>query len=269
MRRVSRLGVVWELEKAAFRGQLAYRVDFVILLFMGIAYQSSGFAVIWVMLHRFHAVGGWSISDVAVLYSLRLLAHAAWLVPLNQLSFIDNMVREGVFDRYLVRPLNPLFQIMTTRFNMNVIGDVVTATGFFAVTAIVAHISFSPVHVVYLLLAIAGGGLAEASIVLAISALSFRLLQVWAADYLFDQIFLLFGSYPLKVFGRVTGWVLTWLLPVAFVAYIPSSVLLDRVGGLHVPAALAWGAPLVGAIWFYAAYRFWRWQLRAYQSSGT
>jgi ABC-2 type transport system permease protein len=266
---MSRIAVVWELQKAAFRGQLAYRVDFIILLLMGVAYQGSGFAVIWVMLHRFHAVGGWSISDVAVLYSLRLLAHAAWLVPFNQLSFVDNMVREGLFDRYLVRPLNPLFQIMTSRFNMNVVGDVVTATAFFTVTAFAAHVSFSPVHVLYLVLAIVGGGLIEASVVLALSALSFRLLQVWAADYLFDQVFLMFGSYPTRVFGRVTGWVLTWLLPVAFVAYIPSSVLLDRIGGLHVPAVVAWGAPLVGAVWFYAAYRFWRRQMAAYQSSGT
>jgi len=266
---VSRLGLAWELEKASFRGQLAYRVDFVILILMGVAYQGSGFAVIWVMLHRFHSIGGWSVADVAVLYSLRLLAHAAWLVPLNQISVLDDLVRAGSLDRYLVRPLNPLVQIMTNRFEMNVIGDVVTATGFFTVTAIVAHVSFSPVHVLYLVLAVIGGGLAEAAVVLAISSLSFRFLQIWAAQYLTDQVFLLFGSYPMRVFGRVTGWVLTWLVPVAFVAYIPSSVLLDRVGGLHVPAPVAWGAPVVGAIWFYAAYRLWRWQLRGYQSSGT
>ncbi len=266
---VSRLGLTWELEKAAFRGQLAYRVDFVILILMGVAYQGSGFAVIWVMLHRFHTVGGWSAADIAVLYSLRLLAHAAWLVPFNQISVLDGLVRGGNLDRFLTRPLNPLLQIMTNRFEMNVVGDVVTATGFFTVTAIVAHISFSPVHVLYLVLAVIGGGLAEASIVLAVSSLSFRFLEIWAAQYLVDQVFLLFGSYPMRVFGRVTGWVFTWLVPVAFVAYIPSSVLLDRVGGLHVPAPVAWGAPLVGGIWFYAAYRLWRWQLRGYQSSGT
>jgi viologen exporter family transport system permease protein len=266
---MSRLGLAWELEKAAFRGQLAYRVDFVVLTLMGVAYQGSGFAVIWVMLHRFHSIGGWTLSDLAVLYSMRLLAHAAWLVPLNRLTFLDNMVREGDFDRYLIRPLNPLVQIMTSRFEMNVIGDIVTATGFFAVTAVVAHVSFSPLHVVYLILAVIGGGLAEASVVLAISSLSFRVVQVWAAQYLADQVFLMFGSYPMRVFGRVTGWVLTWLVPVAFVAYIPSGVLLNRVGGLHVPAPFAWGAPLVGAVWFYAAYRLWCWQVRGYQSTGT
>jgi ABC-2 type transport system permease protein len=260
--------VAWELEKASFRGQLEYRLNFVVLTVMGIAYQSSGIAFIWVVLHKFHSIAGWTFPDLAFLYALRLLAHAAWLVPFNQVDMLGYTIREGKFDRFLVRPLNPLVQVMTNRFQMNVVGDVVTAATLFGIAASIADVDFSPVHLLYLVLTVIGGGLAEGAVILAIASLNFRFLQTWAAQYLVDNIYLMFGSYPLKVFGATTSWILTWVLPVAFVAYIPSSVLLGRTGGLHVSPVIAWGAPAVGAVWFYCAYRIWRWQLRSYQSSG-
>jgi ABC-2 type transport system permease protein len=266
---MSTLRVTWELEKAAFRGQLAYRLNFVVLTLMGVVYQGSGFAVIYVLLHQFHTIGGWTFRDLAFLYSLRLLAHAAWLVPFNQIDWLDITIREGKFDRYLVRPLNPLLQMMTNKFSMNVIGDVVTASVVFAFAASIAHVDFSALHVLYLVLAVIGGGLAEGAFILAISSLGFRFLQTWAAVYLVDNIYLLFGSYPMRIFGATTTWILTWIMPVAFVAYIPSAVLLGRTGGLHVAPAVAYGAPIVGVLFFLAAYRIWSLQVRHYQSSGS
>jgi len=77
-----------------------------------------------------------------------------------------------------------------------------------------------------------------------------------------------FGSYPLHIFGDLARFVLTFGVPVAFIAYLPSTVLLGRTGELSVHPALAYGAPLVGAALFGAAYLFWRSQIPHYQSSG-
>jgi len=262
------LRMAWELEKAAFRGQLEYRLNFVIMTFLGIAYQGSGFAFIWVVLRQFHTLDGWTFHDLAFLYSLRLLSHATWVVPFNLLSDIDMTLREGMFDQFLVRPLNPLLQVITHRFRMNVIGDVITAFALFVLAANMADVSFTVVHVVYLVLAVIGGALAEGAIILACASLSFRLLETWALRFLIDNVYLMFGSYPLRIFGAGISWSFTWLVPIAFVAYIPSSVLLKHASGLHVSPIIAWGAPAVGFIWFIASYQVWRWQLKHYQSSG-
>ena len=262
------LRMAWELEKAAFRGQLEYRLNFVIMAFLGIAYQGSGFAFIWVVLRRFHTLDGWTFHDLAFLYALRLLSHATWVVPFNLLSEIDMVLREGRFDQFLVRPLNPLLQVITHRFRMNVIGDVITAFALFVLAANLANVSFTLIHVIYLVLAVVGGALAEGAIILACASLSFRLLETWALRFLIDNVYLMFGSYPLRIFGAGISWSFTWLVPIAFVAYIPSSVLLKHAEGLHVAPVIAWGAPAVGFIWFIAAYQFWRWQLKSYQSSG-
>ncbi len=263
------LRIAWELQKAAIRGQLGYRANFALLAVMGVAYQGSGFAFVWTVLRQFHTIDGWSFADIAFLYAMRLLAHAAFYLPLNQLDFLADTVREGSFDRFLVRPLNPLLQLMTNRFQLNAVGDLLTAAAFFAVAASSADVDFSPVHVLYLVAAVIGGALAEGAFVLATSSLGFRFLQIWAVMGLVDSVYLMFGSYPIRIFGSTASWLLTWVVPVAFVAYIPSSVMLGRTSGLSLSPAVAWAAPAVGLAFFAVAYAIWFRQLRGYQSVGA
>lgn len=263
------LALTWELQKAAFRGQLDYRANFVIMTVMAFAYQGSGIAFIWVVLAKFHTLDGWTFRDLAFLYAVRLLAHATWGAPFHQLNEIDLVLRDGRFDQYLVRPLNPLLQVISSgRFRMYAVGDVIIATVLFVFATSLARVSFTPIHITYLVLAVLGGAIAEGAFVLAAGSLCFRLFETWPIRLLIDNVFLMFGSYPLRVFGATTGWIFTWVVPVAFVAYIPASTLLGRTDGLHISPVLAWGAPAVGFVWFAAAYQLWRWQLRSYQSSG-
>ncbi|GLF92630.1 ABC transporter permease [Streptomyces yaizuensis] len=263
------LSLYWTLQKAAFRAETGYRFNFVLLVCMGIVYQGSGIAFIWVVLSRFDSIGSWTFSDVAFLYALRLLAHAVWIVPFNQLTSLDTTVREGRFDIYLLRPLNPLIQVITGRVRMNILGDVITGVTLFCFALSAADVDWTVTKALYLVLAVLGGAAAEGAVVLLVSALSFRFLQTWSAHMLTDNVFLLFGSYPLHIFGTATAWLLTWTVPVAFVAYVPASVLLDRTGDLPVPAVLAWAAPAIGFLWLYAAYRIWGRQMRHYQSTGS
>lgn len=266
---MSTIRIAWALEKAALRSQMEYRLDFVILLLMGIAYQSSGFAFIWVVLKQFNTIDGWTFHQLAFLYALRLLAHVAWYLPFNQIGEFDGIVREGTFDQILVRPMNPLLQVVTNGFRINILGDLVLSAALFIYAANVATVDFSPLHVLYLIAAVIGGALAEGAVVLAVATLAFRFLQTWAASYLADNVYLLFGSYPIRIFGSATAWLFTWIVPVAFVAYVPSSVLLGKTHGLAVSPTVAWCAPLIGIAWFALAYLFWNRQMRAYQSAGN
>lgn len=262
------LALTWALQKAAFRGQLEYRLNFVLMVVMAFFYQGSGIAFLWVVLSKFHTLDGWTFRDLAFLYAVRLLAHACWVAPCHSLNEIDLMLREGRFDQFLVRPLNPLLQAISSHFRMYAVGDVITGTVLFALGASLAHVSFTPPHVLYLVLTVIGGALAEGAFVLVAVSLVFRYFETWALRFLIDNVFLLLGSYPMRVFGPTVSWIFTWIVPIAFVAYIPSSALLGRAGGLHVSPIVAWAAPAFGFVWFIAAYRFWRWQLRGYQSSG-
>jgi len=51
-------------------------------------------------------------------------------------------------------------------------------------------------------------------------------------------------------------------------AYFPATVLLGRTGELSVHPIFAYGAPLVGGLWFALACYIFEHELRHYQSAG-
>jgi ABC-2 type transport system permease protein len=253
---------------AGLRAETQYRGNLLVMLLAGMAYQGLGLAFVWVVVDRFGAIGTWTLDEVFFLYALRLTAHGLWVVPFSQLNQLDLIVREGEFDRFLVRPLNPLVQVLTRRVGLMQAGDLVGGLLLLAYATTRVDIDWSPVSVGFLLLTVIGGALVEVAIQLGLSGLTFRLLSTRMLRIQVDIVFGTFGNYPLKIFPSVARFVFTFMLPMAFVAYFPASVLLDRTGELAVPAWVAYSSPLVGAMLFTIAYLFWSRQTSHYTSSG-
>jgi len=122
--------------------------------------------------------------------------------------------------------------------------------------------------VLYLALAIIGGALIELALDILIATLALRLLTTESLHFVLDTFFSDFGNYPLPIFGGMVQFLLTFGLPLAFMAYFPATVLLGRTGELSVPPVLAYAAPFVGMGWTVLAVWVFRHELRAYQSTG-
>lgn len=262
------LSIMVSLWAASIRGQLQYRANFLILVAMGLIYQGTGFAFIWVVLSRFETVGGWTLGEIAFLYGLRLLIHAISFLVSGEIRQLDEQIRHGEFDRYLIRPLSPLRQIISQGVQVNVFGDLLGGIGLFLVALTMVNIDWTATVVVYLILAIIGGALLELGLDLMIATLALRVLNVQSLFFVLDTFFSDFGNYPLKIFGGTVQFLLTFGLPLAFMAYFPAAVLLGKTGELNVPAVVAFAAPLVGACWFALAVWIFRVELRNYQSAG-
>lgn len=189
-------------------------------------------------------------------------------MPFGQLVSVDEVVRQGEYDRYLVRPANPLVQLITRRIHLTASGDLIGGVLLLAIASAQAPVEWSPAAATFLLLAVVGGAMVELSLQLAASAMTFRLLSTLSLKFGIDSVFNEVGSYPLKIFGGAARFGLTFVFPLAFVAYLPSTVLMDRTGELAVPAWLASGSPLVGGFLLFVTYRVWTWQSRYYTSSG-
>ena len=157
---------------------------------------------------------------------------------------------------------------MATEVRVSAIGDALGGVALFLAANALVRVDWSPAAIAYLLLAIVGGRLVEAALKLAVAAFSFRTLNTTSLVFLVDNVFSNFGNYPLSIYGVGVRWLLTFGIPVAFVAYFPAAVLLGRTHDLSVPALIAYIAPAAGLLWFTLAYQLFRHELRAYQSSG-
>lgn len=263
------VGICWALVRAGLREEMQFRANFLIEVAFGLVYQTIGFAFIWVVLGKFQAIGGWTLGDVTLLYGIQLMGQALWSLSFSRIILVEPLVRMGDFDTMLIRPVPIALQFMFGGFRIAIVGDVLGGAILLAAGLHGAEIAWSPAKVAFLVLAVIGSGLVRGAVELAGSALVFRsLVSDWAQVFT-HAMFGTFGAYPLDIFARRLRLFLTWVIPVAFVAWVPAAVLLDRTDVLPFPAWLAWCTPLLGVVLMAAAWWFFLREARQYQSSGS
>ena len=262
MARYARLYWLFLLQR--FKILMEYRVNFLIGAASTIFLQASGLLTIWVVMRQIPSLNGWSFNVILLIYGLITLAKS-----INHM-FADNLwtigrdyIRSGNFDRFLVRPIDPLFHLLADRFCHDGIGNflvgltlVVTAGGPLGIFA-------SPVKVAYLVVAVASGGAIFIALNMITGVSAFWLMDaVPLMRTVFDNH--LFAQYPLTIYPRAINLVLTWLIPYAFASFYPATYLLGRD-----TSWLMWMGPAVAAALLFIGYQCWLTGLRHYAGTGS
>ncbi|MGW5190692.1 ABC transporter permease [Kribbella sp. NPDC004138] len=257
------------LERAALRAQLQYRVNFWTTLMGGVAYQGTQLLFLGVLLGKFGLIGGWGFPEVAFVFAMRLASHALYVVPFGSLRLLDEMVRDGEFDRVLLRPVNPFLQLVTRWFPLMSLGDALLGAGALIIFGWQAPIDWTGAKVVYLLLAVVGGGLVETGIQTFFCGLSFVATSTFSLRIFADTSITQFSGYPLTMFGRGIFYAFCTLVPMAFISFLPATVLLGRTADVPLPTWLTFLSPLAGAVVFVLGYSFFTKMMPRYTSPGS
>ncbi|MFE1854336.1 ABC transporter permease [Streptomyces sp. NPDC002387] len=258
------LHIVWRITRLNFRAQLEYRAEFLMMIAIGAVWQVSVIVFATVLLTRFSGMGGWDSSDVLLIPATRMMAHGLFVLLLGRVHGLGRHIQEGKIDAYLLRPLPVHRQVQLDSFPTNAIGDLTVAAGLLAGALGRSHLDWTAGRITYLIAAILGGMLLEAALFTAVASASLRFP---AADYWgnwLEELLGTFSSYPLNVLPKAVGGLLTYGLPLAFVAYFPAAVLTGHGHGTGAPYWLAAGSPLVGVLAYLGARLLWRWSLRHY-----
>ncbi|OIV36151.1 ABC transporter permease [Mangrovactinospora gilvigrisea] len=254
---------------AAWRSQFQYRANLFIMILSGVAWQGVGFAFIWVVVAKFGTIGGWSLSEIAFIYGIRLTAHGLFVVVSGRIFVLDTVIQEGEFDRYLVRPAGALAQLWNRQFYLPHLGDLLSGLVILIAAATEIPADWNVLTVGFLLLAVLSGGMIEGALQVIAASFAFRTMNTRQIRGMMDDIFSNFGGYPITIFPIAIRLILTFVIPLAFVAFFPSAVLTGRSGGLYVPEWLALMSPLAGPLLVLLAREVWRSQLKHYKSSGS
>jgi ABC-2 type transport system permease protein len=247
-----------------FKILLEYRVNFVIGAVSTVFQQSASIAAVWVVMRQIPSLQGWSFGEVLLIYGLVTLAKS-----INHM-FADNLwtighqyIRTGGFDRFLVRPVDPLFHLLADRFCHDGIGHFLVGAILVVTSSRILHIPWSFANLLFLVIVVLSGGAIFIALNLITSVSAFWLMDsVPVTRVVFENH--LFAQYPLTIYPRAIGVWLTWLIPYGFASYYPAAYLLGREAG-----NIAWLSPLVATVLLFLAYRFWLFGLRHYASTGS
>jgi ABC-2 type transport system permease protein len=247
---------------------LEYRANFLLWLAFTLVYHGSAIAALWIMLNNFPSMNGWDFRNMAFLYALWMSAHAINTTFFSTIGDIPEWIRDGEFDRLLVRPLDELFQVIATPGQIFP-DELLLALMFLVVATAANHIAVSFAFVGLLALVIAGGALIDLGIGLLISTAAFWFVQVDALRWIVLQLEQEFTRYPLSIYSRGVRLLLAFVIPFGFMNYFPASYFLQKAdNGLGLPLAVGILTPAIGVAFVIVAYVVWRFGLQRYQGVG-
>jgi ABC-2 type transport system permease protein len=247
-----------------FRAALEYRADFVTSVAFGVAWQASIIVFATVLLGSFPGMGGWPRHAVLLIAAMRMLSHGLYALIFDRNDYLTMLVQDGRLETFLVRPMPVYRQVQLSIFPTNALGDLLVGTSMFTWAVQVIDLHWTPARIAYLAAALIGGVLMEAAIATTLASFLLHFPATSAWHIWIEELLGTFGNYPLSFLPRLMSNALTYILPLAFIAYLPAAVLTHHTGGLNVPAALAAVAPLISLAVFIVSRLLWNARLRRY-----
>ena len=262
------LGVYRQYWRINLLTTLEYRENFLLWSLFTFVYHGSAVATLWIVLHAFPNMKGWNFGDMAFLYGLWMLAHAVNNTFFSTVGEVPQKIRDGEFDRVMIRPLDALFQVIATPGQVFP-DELLLGMIYFVAATWYAHVRVDLAFVVFIPFIVLGGALIDLAINLAISTVAFWFVRVDALKWIVLQLEQEFTRYPIGIYSRGVRVLLTFVVPFAFMNYFPAAYFLHKTdGALALPPIVGLFTPLIGAGFVAAAYAFWRYGLGRYQGVG-
>lgn len=256
----------WEYLKNYAKTRLTYRADFWVEVLSDLLFQGMNLIFILVVFQHTESLGGWSEAEVVFVYGFFMIPYGLFSTFFSIWNFSERYIVKGEMDRVLTRPAHSLYQVLLENVDPpSLIGSLVGAI-IMGLCWTQLGLPFQILDVLMLLLLIFGAFLIYAGLYTAISAISFF------SDAPTGIVPLLYniqnyGRYPVNIYNKLIRFVLTWVLPFAFVGVIPASYFLEKKSDDLSQLALL--TPVMGLIVFTLSLLFWNYGVRRYRGAGS
>lgn len=249
-----------------FKGILQSKVDFLMGLFGFFFTQISGILFLYLIFQQIPHLQGWSLSQLIFIYGFaqiprgidHLFTDNIWLVAWR-------LVITGDFDRYMLRPMNVFFQVIAEKLQPDALGELLIGSILVVYASMQGVAVWSAEKIALFFISVLAGALIYTSIKLFFASFSFWVKQ--SGPFLqFAYELADFAKYPTDIYHKGIRFIITWVIPFAFVAYLPASYFLGTQGtsGFVILVECA-----IAAAFWCIAYGVFRRGIRRYESAGN
>lgn len=248
------------------KSQMEYRTSFFLLSVGQFFVPFLVFVSIFLFFNRFPNIGGWSLYEVALCYSVIHIGFSLSECFARGFDSFSSTIVNGDFDRILVRPRNTVLQVLGSKFEFSRIGRL-------AQSIIVLIFSLKNIHVVWditkvftLIFMIISGIVIFAGIYMLGATLCFWTIEGLEVINIFTDGGREMSQYPLSIYKEWVRKFFTFVIPFGTVNYLPLMFILDRV---HGDRFLYMMTPLMGILFIIPCVVMWNIGVRHYKSTGS
>lgn len=260
MSKMHRIFIAQDLKR-----MMEYKIDFLTGAISFLLSQAINIAFLWIIFSQIPELKGWDYNEIIFIYGFSLLPKALDHLFCDNLWLIGySIVAKGEFDKYLTRPINPLFTVIVERFQVDALGELVVGIVLIASTIGKVSIQWSVLNLLLFLLVLPFAMLIYTSIKIITSALAFwikRSGQITHVFYMVND----FAKYPTTIYNDVIKNIITYIIPFAFTAFYPASYFLTGENPLfNIGLTIVMSSVLLVIAVF-----VWNKGISAYESAGS
>ena len=206
--------------KQHLKVMMEYKVDFIIGVSSVFIQQFATIFFIKVVFDHIETLKGWNFHQILLIYGIAFAGRAIHHIFDNLWTIGWQYIRTGNLDRLLIRPINPLFQIIAERVQQDGFGQLIISGIMLYYSISHLAITLTVGNVLMLMIMIVSSGLIFVALNLLFITFSF-----WMTDSLpiVSAVFNLsdFSCYPITIYNKVIAFILTFIIPYSFTSFYP------------------------------------------------
>lgn len=244
-----------------------YKTDFFMGLIGLITINLSSIIILVIIANSFTTIGGWTIWEVIFNYSLFLTGLGLHKLFFRNIVELEKHIIKGTFDRFLLRPFNPFFQLVLDRLSLFDNTDFLLGIIGLVVSIFNLEIEWGIWQSIGIIIAVLNSALVFTLILTVITTMSFWIFRIRAILYGTSELQEAVQNYPITIYNQPLKFILTYILPYAATNYYPTLILLgkeeNKIGQVF------WYLILIDIVLICVEIVLWKKGVKSYQSSGS
>lgn len=244
--------------------RLQYRMDLFVEMISDLLFQAVNLIFILVVFGHTQLLSGWNQYEIIFIYGFFLVPYAFFSSFFNIWDFNERYIVKGEMDRILTRPIHSLFQVILERMELESLFGVITGLVIMFYSGSQLGLTINWLDPILFVLFVIGGTLVYAGIFVALASIGF-----WsdAKTSIMPMMYNIgnYGRYPVDIYNKAIRFVLTWILPFAFVGVYPSAYFLGKEEWYY----FSFLTPLIGFAFFFFSIFLWNEGVKRYRGAGN
>lgn len=265
------LQLYFRLISIKIRGQLQYRLSFLMEMLSTALISGVSFLTIALILQKFEGIGGWSLAQVAFLYGM---VETSFGIMDMVFSGYDPQnfgmqVRLGAFDQILLRPVPVWLQVFGSEFMLRRIGRILQGLVILIFAISNLEIQWTWVKLAFMPVVMVSQVVFFGGLFMIGSAITFWTVESIEVINIFTYGGAEMNAYPMHIYNDWLRNLFTFIIPAIFLNYYPALYILNLPDPLHFPEFSHWLAPVAGFGMLFLGQLFWIFGMKHYQSTGS
>lgn len=239
-----------------------YRGDYISEILIQVIYIFTELLFLSVTIGKIGHIGKWEYGVILSAYGFfELVSGLFWMMFSNVTLVPEGLAFDGEMDKYLLKPYSTLFQLTLGSIQPQYIPNIILGFLIFIRGVSRTHLNIGAAFCLKFLLALIFSVILMAAIFITFSSIGFWLNDKFEIKAPISELMQL-ARYPVSIYSRPVAFIITWIIPLAFVGFLPVLYIFSYQAYRSIYSVL----PIVSIAWFLVSLFVWKMGLKKYTS---